>query len=123
MSLSHAQSVASYQQRLRSDGTEIRFEFRIGPSSCQEAGLGLLAVDSIPAARDVICKQQFLVVADNNHLPSTCDYCFMWLGSSFTRDNRMKSAGDPEPVLKRCGGCRAVWYCAYVRLFTPALLV
>jgi hypothetical protein len=99
-------------QSLRDSTTS--FKFQINESASAHGGLGLVTTENIPVAQDVICKKQMLVVADSNHLKSTCDNCFLWLGSEIRKDGRIRAAGDAEPSLDKCSRCKVVRYCSKV---------
>lgn len=100
-------------QSLLSDGTT-SFKFQINEPASPHGGLGLVTTEDIPVAQDIICNKEMLVVADSNHLKSTCDNCFLWLGSEIGKDGRIRAAGDAEPRLDKCRGCKAVRYCSKV---------
>ena len=100
-------------QSLLSDGTT-SFKLQINESAAAHGGLGLVTTKNILVAQDIICKKQMLVVADSNHLNSTCDNCFLWLGSEIGKNGCIRAAGDAEPSLDRCRGCKVVRYCSKV---------
>ena len=104
---------SKFNQSLLSDGTT-SFKFQINESASAHGGLGLVTTENISVAQDIIYKKQMLVVADNNHLKSTCDSCFLWLGSEIGKDGRIRAARDDKPSLDRCGGCKVVRYCSRV---------
>lgn len=90
------------------------FKFDIVPSRIATGGFGLAAAAVIPAAEDIFRKDQLLTIPDKNHLVSTCDHCFRWLGDSINVQGRMYDATNNPAVLKRCSGCRKVRYCSGV---------
>src|SRR4051794_28534068 len=89
------------------------FKLRIMQTALSDVDLGLSTTEPIPAAQDIFSKTLMMSAADGNHLETTCDYCFVWLGSGLTAAGRFKTTED-TPVLRRCLGCMTVRYCSKV---------
>ena len=103
------------------DGVGNRARLKLEKSTLAPGGLGLVAAVAIPESDDVFFKPQLLNVADNNHLPSTCDCCFMWLGDSVNLQTRKINAEGVWPTLKKCSGCGTVYYCSKVSDYRASL--
>lgn len=96
------------------DQLRSKFHLEIKPSEVPEKGFGLVTIKAVPAAEDIFAKEQLLCVAYNEHFDSTCDNCFLWLGSSINAQGLIHAPGDSIPTLKRCSGCKIVKYCEKV---------
>lgn len=97
-------------QSLSDSTTSVKLQ--INESASAYGGLGLVATENISAAADIVCKKQKLVLADDNQLKTTCGNYFMWLGSEIDANDRIRAAGDAEPTLDKCSGCKVVRYCS-----------
>jgi RNase P subunit RPR2 len=102
------------QSLLSNNTTTVKLQIK--ESASIYGGLGLVAIGNISAAEDIFFKKQMLIVADDNHLKTTCDNCFMWLGGEIGANGRLRAARDAETVLKRCNSCKVVRYCSKVSI-------
>ena len=118
--MDRATRASKLNQSLLSNSTT-PVKLQINESASAYGGLGLVATENISAAEDILSKKQILVVADNNHFETTCNSCFMWLGSEIGTNDCIRAAGDTEPALKKCIDYKVVKYCSivsYIHCFT-----
>ncbi|KAF4626186.1 hypothetical protein G7Y89_g11979 [Cudoniella acicularis] len=97
-------------QSLSDNTNPIKLEIKELTTS--HGGLGLITEENISTAEDIIYKKPMLLIADDNHLKTTCDNCFQWLGSEIDTNNPFTTAQQSKPTLLKCGGCKVVWYCS-----------
>jgi hypothetical protein len=102
-------------QSLLSNSTNT-VKLQVKESASVYGGLGLVAIENISAAEDILFKKQMLAVADDNHLKTTCDNCFLWVGSEIGANGCIRAAGYAETVFKKCSSCKVVWYCSRVSI-------
>ena len=96
------------------DGVDNRARLKVEKSTLALGFLGLTATMAMSELDDVFFKPQLLHLADNNHLDSTCDGCFMWLGDSVNLRTCTINVEGVWPTLKKCTGCGVVRYCSKV---------
>jgi hypothetical protein len=96
------------------NGSTTAIKFQINEPPSIDGGLGLVAIENIAAAEDVFSMKQMLVVADDNHSKTTCDNCFLWIGSEIGANGRFRAAGDADVFMRKCNGCKVVRYCSKV---------
>ena len=96
------------------DGVDNRARLKVEKSTLAPGGLGLTAAVAISELDDVFFKPQLVHIADDNHLDSTCDGCFMWLGDSINFQTCTIKVDKVWPTLKKCIGCGVVRYCSKV---------